>query len=291
MHVTIGHRSEVARLSKAEIERSSSFAYLQNSPQERQATVGVLIRFSNSAETLPDVLAALQRQTLQPNIILGVDSGSKDGSRALIEAAGGKVIEWPHRYEHSVVLNFGIRHLQNDLVLALSSHTVLEHPETLARMAEAMGDPRTACVSLKWDTDPFYSDAIDWRELSAKGLKFGSIYSNSMGMLRRRLWEIHPFDESLDTSEDYAWAIQQLGLGHSCRRLDLPFRYRRSGHNRDFEFAQIVFRFSRKHSLKVSWLGLRATLTAWLRAAFHRDAAESLHRARLFAFFRCRALS
>ena len=33
-------------------------------------------------------------------------------------------------------------------------------------------------------------------------------------------------------------------LGHICRRLALPFRYRRSGHNRDFEFAQIVFRFA-----------------------------------------------
>jgi hypothetical protein len=184
------------------------------------------------------------------------------------------------------VLNFGVKHLQTDLVLALSSHTVLEDPETLSRMVEAMRDPRTACVSLKWDQDPFYSDAIDWHELSAKGLKFGSIYSNSMGMFRRGLWERQPFDESLDTSEDYAWAIHQLDLGHICRRLALPFRYRRSGHNRDFEFAQIVFRFAQKHRLKVTWLGLRATFSAWLRAIFKRDAEASLHRARLLAFSR-----
>jgi glycosyltransferase involved in cell wall biosynthesis len=249
-------------------------------------TLGILIRFANSATTLPDVLAALQGQTLQPDVILGVDSGSSDGSDKLIRNAGGQVIYWSQRYEHSKVLNFGVKHLKTDLVLALSSHTVLEDPATLSRMVEALRDPRTACVSLKWDEDPFYSDAIDWRELSAKGLKFGSIYSNSMGMFRRGLWERQPFDESLDTSEDYAWAIHQLDLGHICRRLALPFRYRRSGHNRDFEFAQIVFRLAQKHRLKVIWLGLRATFSAWLRAIFKRDAEASLHRARLLAFSR-----
>ena len=249
-------------------------------------TLGILIRFANSATTLPDVLAALQGQTLQPDVILGVDSGSSDGSDKLIRNAGGQVIYWSQRYEHSKVLNFGVKHLQTDLVLALSSHTVLEDPATLSRMVEAMRDPRTACVSLKWDEDPFYSDAIDWHELSAKGLKFGSIYSNSMGMFRRSLWERQPFDESLDSSEDYAWAIHQLDLGHICRRLALPFRYRRSGHNRDVEFAQIVFRLAQKHCLKVTWLGLRATFSAWLRAIFKRDAEASLHGARLLAFSR-----
>lgn len=268
------------------MERLQATDSSQGSSLAAHATVGVLIRFSNSAATLPDVLAALQRQTLRPDVILGVDSGSVDGSGALIEAAGGKVIRWPHRYEHSKVLNFGLAALQTDLVLVLSSHTVLDDPETLERMALAMQDPLTACVSLKWDADPYYSDTIDWRELSTKGLKFGSIYSNSMGMIRRSLWERQPFDESLDSSEDYAWAIQQLKTGHICRRLALPFRYRRSGHKRDFEFAQIVFRLARDHHLKVTWLGLRATFTAWLKAHFTRESDTALHLARLLAFCR-----
>lgn len=254
-----------------------------------EPTLGVLIRFSNSADTLPDVLAALQNQTRRPDVILGIDSGSSDGSATLIRDAHGQVIAWSHRYEHSKVLNFGLKHLQTDLVLVLSSHTVLESPDTLARMVEAMRDPRTACVSLKWDSDPFYTDAIDWNELRAKGLKFGSIYSNSMGLFRRSLWEQQPFDETLITSEDYAWAIQHLALGHICRRLALPFRYRRSGYNRDLEFAQIVFHLARKYRLKVTWLGLRATFTAWLKAIFRQEDCAGLHRARLIAF--CRALA
>lgn len=247
-------------------------------------TLGILIRFANSSATLPDVLQSLKNQTLQPDVILGVDSGSSDGSDALIRQAGGQVISWRQAYEHSKVLNFGTRHLQTDLVLVLSSHTVLEDPETVARMLASMSDPRTACVSLRWDSDPFYSDAIDWRELCAKGVKFGSIYSNSMGMFRRRLWVQHPFDEAIETSEDYAWAVHQLKLGHTCRRLALPFRYRRSGHNRDFEFAKFVFLLGRKHGLKVTWLGLYGTLTAWAKGVFSPRSESALHRARLAAF-------
>jgi glycosyltransferase involved in cell wall biosynthesis len=104
-------------------------------------TLGILIRFANSATTLPDVLAALQGQTLQPDVILGVDSGSSDGSDKLIRNAGGQVIQWSQRYEHSKVLNFGVKHLKTDLVLALSSHTVLEDPATLSRMVEALRVP------------------------------------------------------------------------------------------------------------------------------------------------------
>ena len=256
-------------------------------PATHRPSVGVLIRFSNSAETLPEVLAALRRQTLWPDVILGVDSGSQDLSCELIEAAGGTIVRWPHAYEHSKVLNFGLKHLDTDLVLILSSHTLLEDATTLARMVGAMRDPLTACVSLKWDADPFYSDAVTWQELLAKGLKFGSIYSNSMGMIRRKLWEAVPFDESLITAEDYAWAIEQLHRGHICKRLALRFGYERNGHDRTFEFAQLVFHFARRHRLRVTWLGVPRSLQQMFSAFFTRRPGSpppALHYERLKAW-------
>ena len=239
-------------------------------------TIGVLIRFANSESTLPAVLTALKKQTVQPHRILGVASDSADRSRELLRNAGAEIIDWTERYEHSRVLNFGLRHLTTDLVLVLSSHTVLESPDAIAQMAACFTDARVACASLKWDDDPFYSDAVTWPELQNKGLRFGSIYSNSMGMIRRSLWQQQPFDESLVTAEDYAWTLEQLKRGHICRRLSLPFSYQRSGNNRDRDFADVVFAFGKAHGLPIAWLGVMGAIKELVSSRRTRATAERL---------------
>ena len=230
-------------------------------------TVGVVIRFKNSASTLPNVLTALDRQTVQPDLILGIDNASTDGSPELFRRPGARVIEWTGPYHHPRVLNFSLRHCPTDLVLVLSSHTVLESTTALEELITAMADPKTACASGKWDKDPFFSDAIDWGELQRKGLKFGSIYSNSMGILRRSLWEQLPFDESVPTMEDGAWAIAQVHAGHVCRRLNFPFSYQRGGRRRDYIFALMTFQLAHRHGLSVTWLGVTGTLRELIRVA------------------------
>ncbi len=237
--------------------------------------LGVIIRFKNSATTLPAVLAALRQQTIQPDIILGIDNQSSDGSADLIRAAGGVVIEWTQPYHHSRVLNFALRHCPADLVLVLSSHTVLKSPEALAELVSAMADWRTACASGKWDDDPFYSDAIEWPELAAKGLKFCSIYTNSVGIIRRALWEQAPFDESLPTMEDAAWAVEQLKRGYNCRRVPVNFAYQRKGKPRHFQIAVFTFQLAARHGLKVAWLGVGATIRQLLGAAARWKPASS----------------
>lgn len=256
-------------------------------PDPSALSVGVLIRFADSASTLPAVLQALQKQTRQPEVLLGIDSGSTDGSDTLLEQAGAQVVRWPFRYEHAKVLNYALTRLSVDLVLVLSSHTVLEDPTTVERMVACFhDDPRTACVSLRWDADPFYSEVIDWEEVQTKGLKFGAIYSNSMGMLRRSLWEQRAFDEALETAEDYAWALWQLKEGHTCRRLALPFSYQRSGHGRDYEFARVVFRLAHAFGLKVAWLGAWPSVKGWLATQRRQPTTARVHRARLAAWGR-----
>jgi glycosyltransferase involved in cell wall biosynthesis len=234
----------------------------------------VLIRFANSAGTLPQVLDALRAQSLPPDEILGVASASGDRSRELLEHAGARVIDWTEPYHHSRVLNFGIRHLRTDLILILSSHTVLGSSTVLAELAAAFSDPRVCAASVKWDSDPYYTDAVTWEELQAKGLRFGSIHTNSLGMIRRCRWERTPFDESITTSEDYAWAIERLRHGDVCRRLALPFSHLRHGAPRHREFADIVFHFSRRYRLPVTWLGARASLSFLARAFWNRRPAH-----------------
>lgn len=219
------------------------------------STLGVVIRFSNSAATLPAVLEALGRQTVKPGLILGVNSGSTDNSSALLRLAGAQILEWKQPYHHARVLNFALQHCPTDLVPVLSSHTVLQSADAIEKLIAAIADPRTACASAKWDDDPYYSDEIDWTELQLKGLKFCSIYSNSMGIVRRSLWKSAPFDETLITMEDGAWALEQVKRGYVCRRVSFAFGYQRSGRARDYTFAIIAFRLAARHGLFVAWLG------------------------------------
>lgn len=242
--------------------------------QPATCRLGVLIRFKNSAATLPAVLAALRAQTVAPDFILGVDTGSTDESPTLIREAGGQIVAWSHTYHHAKVLNFGLAHCPAERVLVLSSHTVLESPDTLAKLNAALDDPKTACASGKWDDDAYYSDAITWEELQSKGLKLGSIYSNSFGLLRRARWEEVAFDESYPTMEDYAWALAQVRRGQVCRRVKFDFSYQRTPSAREFEFTACAFRLANQHGLEVRWLGRKACLMAMLRALDPRAAKE-----------------
>lgn len=234
------------------------------------ADLAIIIRFKNSAVTLPSVLAALRAQTTQPARIIGIDTGSTDSSPSLLSAAGAEIIHWEQPYHHSRVLNFGMARIREGFALILSSHTVLTSPGTIAAMLAQMAVPDTACVSGKWAEHDAWSDAITWSEIQRTGLRFCSVYSNSFGMLRRALWEKCPFDESLVTMEDYAWALEQLQRGYTCRRVPFPFEYQRSAQPREYVFAATTFHLAHRYGLAVKWLGVKGTLGAITANVFRR---------------------
>ena len=69
--------------------------------------ITALIRYKNSAETLPDVLKAIHAQTRVPERILGIDTGSTDGSSDLLRESGADIVNWDHPYHASKVLISG----------------------------------------------------------------------------------------------------------------------------------------------------------------------------------------
>jgi glycosyltransferase involved in cell wall biosynthesis len=222
--------------------------------------ITALIRYKNSAKTLPEVLNALQRQSLRPKKILAVDTGSTDGSTRILQESGAQILQWHDTYHHSRVLNFGLSACQTDLVLCLSSHTVMNENDTVERLAKQFENPHVCASSIKWDEDPYYSDCINWKELQEKGIKFGSIYSNSLGLIRRKVWQDYTFDESINGMEDYDWAIRQLKAGHCVARLKAPIHYQRNAHNRDMRETARTFFLADRYGLAVRWLGVSGSI-------------------------------
>lgn len=249
----------------------------------------MLIRFRNNADTLGHVIDCIKQQTYPVSQWVGIDTGSTDGSARMLHDAGAEIHSWTDAYHHSRVLNFGMAYTQSELVLIESSHTALTDPQTIAQMVATLtSDSNIACVSGKWDQDPYYSDRISWQEICSKGLKMGSIYSNSMGMIRRSLWQEMPFDDRINGCEDYAWALHQTQRGRICARLDFPFDYMRADERRVLSMCYEIFRIGQSLQLPVIWRGARGSLTDWLQSIVRRDATAAEHMDRLVAWVKAK---
>jgi glycosyltransferase involved in cell wall biosynthesis len=224
------------------------------------STLGILMRFKSSARTLPRVLACLQRQTRQPDLIVGVDNGSRDGSRALLARAGARFVEWPGQYHAAAVLNAGIRACTTDLVLILSAHTLLDDPDALRRYEAAFADPEICAASHRCASfSGLYSDRVDLAEVQAKGMSRASLFSASSGVLRRRHWEELPFDERITrAAEDYDWILGQLARGRALAIVDQPRQYlRRPEARRGLRTSRMVHAIASRHGLRMRQGALR----------------------------------
>ena len=128
------------QLQRISLHRPSSSGHLSLGTTCRPRSLsGMVIRLKNSAVNLPDVLDALSRQTIQPDLIVGVNHQSTDGSAAMMCAAGAEIVDWTQPYHHPRELNFAVGHCGTERVLVLSSHTL---PLRAARPAGAQGGRR-----------------------------------------------------------------------------------------------------------------------------------------------------
>jgi glycosyltransferase involved in cell wall biosynthesis len=229
--------------------------------------ITALIRFKDSDATLETTLKSLDEQSIRVDRILAVDTGSSDRSRAILQQHGADIVHWTEPYHAAKVLNFGMSHCTTPYVLILSSHTAMQETDTIERLLPLVERKGSAAASIKWDDDPYYSDSITQEEIQQKGMKFGSIYSNSLGLLRHKLWQEYPFETQINGLDDYDWALHQLQAGYTVHRIDSKFSYRRSGHNRDLRSTGRCFMLADRYNLKVRWLGSRAALMTYVRLA------------------------
>ena len=108
--------------------------------------VGLLVPTLNAGPRWADCLAALRRQTRQPDEIVIIDSGSSDETVALAEAAGLPVVAIaPNTFDHGGTRNFGVSLLGScEIVVCLTQDAVLATPESLANLLAPFADPKIA---------------------------------------------------------------------------------------------------------------------------------------------------
>jgi len=196
--------------------------------------VSAIIPTLDGAATLPGLLAALVRERAAGRgleEIVAIDSGSRDGTRGLLERSGARVLDLGGaRFGHGSARNRAAAAAAGDVLLFLTQDVEPVGDGWLPPLVEAFGDERVAGVfgrQVPRDASP--EDAFLARVNYAGrprritradlGGPFGpgaTLFSNAFGAVRRAAWEAIPFPDIV-MSEDQAWAIAVLEAGHELR--------------------------------------------------------------------------
>jgi rhamnosyltransferase len=182
-------------------------------------TVSAVIRAYNEAQHIGRLLAGLEQQTVKPDEVVLVDSGSTDDTVAIAEVAGCKVVHIPKsEFSFGRALNMGCAAASGDILLFASAHvypvydTHVEHitgafnrDGVAIAYGRQVGDERTkfseSRVMLKW----FPSQNI-WDQ----GHPFSN---NANAAVLKSVWQDSPYDETLTGLEDLDFAKKALARG------------------------------------------------------------------------------
>lgn len=182
--------------------------------------VSAVIRAYNEAKHIGRLLDGLEQQTVRPDEIILVDSGSTDDTVTIAEAAGCIIVPIAKdEFSFGRALNRGCAVANGDVLLIASAHvypvynTYVEHMVSAFDRAgvgiaygRQVGDERTkfseSRVMLKW-----FPDQNIWDQSHP-------FSNNANAAVLKSVWEESPYDESLTGLEDLDFAKKALNRGH-----------------------------------------------------------------------------
>jgi rhamnosyltransferase len=184
--------------------------------------VAVVIRAKNEARFIGETLQGVfQPGALQPRKVVVVDSGSTDGTQAIVQRFPTTLVQIkPEEFTYGYALNLGVANVDAEIVVTLSAHSEPANADWLRALIQPFSRPRVAAVYGRQlpRSNATILELIGMRLTGvlgdrAKLLDRRPLFSNANGALRRSLWLAHPFDEQIKGAEDIAWVrtMQERG--------------------------------------------------------------------------------
>lgn len=179
----------------------------------------IVIRAYNEAEHLPRLLEGISHQTIKEVEVILVDSGSTDATASIAESFGANVVRIAaDEFTFGRSLNYGIKTAKHELVVIASAHVYPVYPDWLECLLLPFNDNKTALVYGKQrgtSTSKFSELQIfqQWFPDADAPHQPSPFCNNANAAIRRSLWELHPYDETLTGLEDVAWAKWAQSLG------------------------------------------------------------------------------
>jgi glycosyltransferase involved in cell wall biosynthesis len=172
----------------------------------------IVIRAYNEEKHIGRLLEGIRQQTVRDVEIILVDSGSTDSTVAIAEAFGARVVRIPSaEFTFGRSLNFGVREATRELVVIASAHVHPVYPDWLETLLRPFEDEKVALAygkqrgpaSAKFSEQQIYHQ---WYPDVSKPRQETAFCNNANAAIRKRLWEVHPYDETLTGLEDLEWA-------------------------------------------------------------------------------------
>jgi rhamnosyltransferase len=182
--------------------------------------VSAVIRAYNESKHIGRLLRGLGQQTVKPDEIILVDSGSTDDTVAIAESLGCRIVHIAkEEFSFGRALNRGCDAASGDILLFASAHvypvynTYVEHivnafdrKGVAIAYGRQVGDERTkfseSRVMLKW---------FPHQNIWDQGHPFSN---NANAAVLKSVWQELPYDESLTGLEDLDFAKRALAKGY-----------------------------------------------------------------------------
>lgn len=212
------------------------------------ATISVVIRCFNEERLIGRLLSGIEAQTVRPDQIVIVDSGSTDSTLEIarrypvdihpIDAAD---------FSFGRSLNRGVAAATGDLVVLASAHVYPLYDSWLERLTRPFEDPSTVLAygrQVGGATTPYSESQIlaTWFPAESNPKQDHPFANNANAAIRRSTWEAMPYDEDLTGLEDLDWGAKALENGGGIAYVaEAPVV-----HLHDERFAQTRNRYRRE---------------------------------------------
>jgi rhamnosyltransferase len=235
----------------------------------------IIVRSFNEAWALRDTLAALAAQDLKSWELVVIDSGSTDGSVALIRAARPRhfIQIAPQDYQPGRVMNLGMRLARAQYGIFLNADATPQDSGWLRPLVMALLNPNVAAVFGRQvprpDCQAVY--AHDYQRCFGPGREsacWDHFFSMVSSGIRKDLWSRRGFNEALRYSEDDEYTRRCRAQGYEVRYC--PDSVVMHSHNytpsqayvRAFGEARTLAAVRKGSPARVNWL--RTLALGWL---------------------------
>lgn len=201
-------------------EEAQRLGEMNHKPREKPKTVGIVIRNLNEEQHIGRLLSGVAHQTMQPNKIVIVDSGSTDASVEIASRFGAQIENIdPRIFSFGRSLNIGCEAADTDFIVVASAHVYPVYDTWLEKLLAPFEDERIALSygrQIGGHTTKFSEAQLmrRWFPEVSTAVQAHPFCNNANAAIRRDLWKSEPYNEELTGLEDLAWARRAIELGY-----------------------------------------------------------------------------